>query len=178
MKQINLLEKWKTVLESELGDEIPTTGFAILVAMSLELQTIEELFSNRIPEAALPYSQYFRAMVRRCSSIIGNYKWENKEINSIAVTSPADDLIIKRDIFKLPINEIHASMTPFAKLNLTETIKEYEPYIALGDTYKNLVGNKIIAFVVNSMIPSYAIWFLRCEKEGDDTYIYIMSESI
>lgn len=174
----NPIEKWKAVLESDLGDQIPSTGIAISVAISLELQTIENNLSNRVPEAALKYAQYFLPMIRRCSSIACKYNYAVKEINDIEASSNVDDIIIKRDILKLPITEIHATLAPRAKFNLTKSIASYTEFIALGDAYQNLVQNKIMAFVISNLKKNatYGLWYLRCEMDGDDIYVYLMTE--
>lgn len=168
--EYNPIEKWSAVLEADIGDKIPTTTDALLVATSLELQMIENRFSNRVPEQALPYTQYYLPMIRWIYPIVFRYKDCYLEADYIDITVAAGDSVVKREIFTKSPTEIHETLRPIDKFNLSEFIRQYEPLTAFGKATQNLVQNKLMAAIITSLKNhTTSVWFLRTEldMEGD-----------
>ena len=180
----NPIEKWSEVLESEIGEKIPTTGYAILVGLALELQVIENRTSNRAPTEALPYQQYFLPMIRRLYSDICWFKSAQKETDNIVESNAQDDAMLNRAIFLASPETIHSMLKPIATFNLSSAIRKYKPFTAFGSAAQNLVQNQIMAFVVTEMRSRIIetgitpMWFLRAEPISIDgeCYVHLMSE--
>lgn len=163
----NAIEKWKTVLESDIGDPIPSTPLALIVATSLELQAIENTQSYRIPPGAEIYAQYFLPMIRLIYSTVGKFSTRTKEQDFTLI----DESLVTRDIFKSTTQEIHSQMIPVAYFDLSATIRTFEPYKAFGTSIQNLIQNRLTAFAIDELTEiinttgCMPIWFLRCEYD-------------
>lgn len=174
----NPIEKWKPVLESDIGDPIPSTPIALIVATALELQTIENTLSNRIPPGAEEYAQYFLPMIRLIYSKIGKFNTRTKETDTTLI----DEEFVTRDIFKSTTYEIHSQMVPVAYFNLSDAIKTFEPYKAFGKAIQNLTQNRLTTFVIDELTKiinttgCMPIWFLRCEYDLENICVRLMSE--